>query len=119
MRYQLRKRLLREQDLTLDKALLTCRAEDESGKQLKSMDDDVSATVVHSLKSRSRRLSVKGPRPSTELEHWIFNCRLCGSQHAKEKCSAFWKKFTQIECNRLNHFAKVCRDRKKVAVLSE
>ena len=78
------------------------------------MDDDV---VVHSLKSRSRRLSVKGPRPSMDIEHWIFNCRLCDSQHAKEKCSAFWKRFTV--CNRLNHFAKVCRDRKKVAVLSE
>eukprot|EP00731_Ephydatia_muelleri_P019042 Em0011g1082a len=35
-----------EQDLTLDKALHTCRAE------LKSMDDDVADTVVHSLKSK-------------------------------------------------------------------
>ena len=112
---RIKERLLREQDLTLDKALHTCRADEESNKQLKSMDDDVADTIVHSLKSRSR--NVKGPRSSMESEHWIFSCRFCGSQHAKGKCPAFGKKCTQ--CDRLNHFAKVCRDRKKVAVLSE
>ena len=112
---RIKERLLREQDLTLDKALHTCRADEESKKQLKSMDDDMADTVVHSLKSRSR--NVKGPRPSIESEQWIFSCRFCGSQHAKGKRPAFGKKYTQ--CNRLNHFAKVCRDRKKVAVLLE
>ena len=78
---RIKERLLREQDLTFDKAPHTCHAEEESKTQLKSMNDDVADTVVHSLKSRPR--SVKGPRPSTESEHW--NCRFCSFQHAKGK----------------------------------
>ena len=86
---RIKERLLREQDLTLDKALHTCRADEEA---VKSMDDDAADAVVHSLKSRSR--NVKGPRPSMESEHWIFSCHFCGSQHANRKCPAFGKKCT-------------------------
>ena len=56
---RIKERLLREQDLTLDKALHTCRADEESNKQLKSMDDDVASSVVVSVVLNMQKESVQ------------------------------------------------------------
>lgn len=86
---RVQERLLREPDLSLQKALSICRAAEATKEQLKSLRGEVS------LKSSVDVVKSKG------------ECRNCGRQHPPKSCAAFGKQCHK--CGKNNHYAKVCR----------
>jgi hypothetical protein len=127
---QLRERLLRVADLTLDKCVKDCQASELSKLQMKTLDKDTPSTLVHAVSSRghggarpkhhnayqTKRDSPKIHDSSTQSKKMsqsanaqILACKFCGGQHERNrsKCPAYGK--TCSNCKRRNHFAKVCR----------
>ena len=90
-----RSRLLREPDLTLDKAIDMVRSDEVSSKRLQRMEGE---TVNYANYSQTRRK----PAPP---------CRYCGGYHQKGNCPAYGQ--TCKKCQKLHHFAKVCRANSK------
>ncbi len=83
-------RLLRSEDLTLEKAVTVCKAEEESLKQIRHLGQD---TSVHSVKKKfdnKPRKEHKWDKPKTEnsTNKTAFNCRNCGKVHGKRECPA-------------------------------
>ena len=100
----LRIRLLRDADLTLNAAIDLCRASEQAAMQSKVLQkDDSEVNFVHQNSGRTR----KPPRDSSEVGT-IVNCKYCGSSHArvKEKCPAFGQECSK--CSKKNHFARCC-----------
>ena len=84
-----RSRLLREPDLTLDKAIDMVRSDEVSSKRLQRMEGE---TVNYANYSQTRRKSAPP-------------CRYCGGYHQKRNCPAYGQ--TCKKCQKLHHFAKV------------
>ena len=102
----LRKKLLQEPTLTLQRSIYMCRAHLATQSQLHSMKTDQVSRVSH-VKPRSSfrqgnpsNTSTSTTRPTTKRE-----CSLCGGVHEmrKDKCPAFGKVCTK--CGTPNHFA--------------
>lgn len=139
---QVKLRLLREDKLTLKSALSICRAEEESKKQMKNLNEE-SASDVHSLRqkksvnrnsvyannnntinrsmpnrSSDRGKSVsytKGKRNSRN--NFVFKCKKCATDHPKRQCPAFGKICNK--CRKTNHFAVCCRSDMNIHGLQE
>ena len=98
---KVKERLLRERDLTLDKAMDLCRAEEQAKKLLKCISEEASAdlSLVHVVNPRPKRQSTAShKKPLNEdtgvvkpvtTQHTDSNCRNCGYQHKRDKCPAF------------------------------
>lgn len=110
-----RRRLLREQALTLAKALELCRAAELTDITLRSMEQDKPQT--DSINAASRQPSNKAPRPNWKQQKKYTTatatgngsaCRYCGVHHGRgrEQCSAYGK--VCKACGTPNHFARVC-----------
>lgn len=84
-------KLLREPDLTLNKAIDICRAREVSKQQLKVLQNENS--TVSAVKTT------------------LQECGYCGYRHEKNKCPAFKK--TCAKCKGKNHFARVCKSEVK------
>lgn len=103
-----RSRLLRETDLTLQKAIDTCRAAETSTQQMKAIQGMSAEGNVDIVKKK-----VLKNKPNKAVEHKPVNsheCGKCGYKHEPRKCPAFGK-FCK-NCNRKNHFAKKCKSKK-------
>ena len=106
-----RKLLLKEPELTLDKAKEICLmhelAEDDN-KDINA-DPDVQTSTVNAIKSRRPK-----PQPrkftQTRLQSaepmQTRNCKYCGRSHTAKLCPAFGKQCTK--CKKCNRFAHVC-----------
>ncbi|KAL5479802.1 hypothetical protein EMCRGX_G023380 [Ephydatia muelleri] len=126
---KIKERLLRERDLTLDKAIDLCRAEEQSKTQLKCISEEVSAdlSLVHAINPRPKRQPTvsHGSLPNEEAgavkpisnQHPTSICRNCGYQHKRDKCPAFGKRCNK--CHKFNHFARYCRSSKGVSTLTQ
>ena len=118
----MKERLLRVNDLTLEKAADYCRAAEASKIQAMAMEENKSLVEVvkkveghadqvqtgsrgHRVKYEDRRMS-----KSIQAEAQEYNCKKCGYRHVPRTCPAFRKK-CKI-CNEENHFAKMCKQRK-------
>ncbi|KAK3103001.1 hypothetical protein FSP39_015684 [Pinctada imbricata] len=105
-----RRRLLRESDLTLEKAMEICRAAETSDSQMKSFvetkpDQQVDAVRKGGRKSEPKPKSNSGTRPKE------INCKQCGRTHVWNRCPAYG----QIchKCGKPDHFANTCKVAKK------
>ena len=101
---QLRGRLLRQGDISLDKVLEICRSHEASEKQLKDLNSvkkisDVAVNVVSS-KSEDKRFN-----------SGLAECKYCGYKHifGKSNCSAA-NKNCDI-CGAQGHFKKKCSNK--------
>jgi hypothetical protein len=99
---RLKDRLLRESNLDLNKTVQICKAAELAGVQLKTIQNDPDSCQV---------LSVKKP------VSFINDCKFCGQSHKVRQCPAYGQRCTI--CKRLNHFAKVCRVKKRVYSVEE
>ena len=101
-----RQRLLRVEDLSLDKAISICRADAESKQSSQYLTEN--SDRVHMLrKSHSaQRTPKKGTRHST-TEPMRQPSGSCGLRHPRKQCPAYGKQCHK--CNKFNHFAKYCR----------
>ena len=84
-------RLLREKDLTLDRAIDICRSSETATQHSQRMEPTQPVNFVQKKKSDTK---------------YIKNCKYCGSDHKKGKCSAYGE--TCSKCKKKNHLAKVC-----------
>ena len=97
-----RKRLLREKDLTLEKAVEMIRAAERAAEQTKKIDGEVE--TVNAVAKSSYHAKSSGARPPK-----FGTCKFCGDKHEfiKEKCPAYGKRCRK--CHGRNHIDKVCK----------
>ncbi|CAB4013810.1 Hypothetical predicted protein [Paramuricea clavata] len=115
---RLQARMLREDDLTLDKAISICKADEESRKQLKGLTKDDSFKVS-SVKKSSRKGNNEGRPANFGREKQkissgglgeVIKFSKCRRDHPSKQCPAYGK--VCHACRKLNHLAKYFRSRK-------
>ena len=89
-------RLLRENALTLERAIEIYKASQISRQQLKELDAKSNITV-HAVETHK-------PQKKDQL---VTNCSFCSSSHQYGKCPAYGK--VCHKCKGKNHFEKACR----------
>ncbi|GFO18966.1 polyprotein [Plakobranchus ocellatus] len=114
---KIKERLLREDKLTLDKAIDICRAAEESQKHVKMFETDVNLAVNKIKKNRGldnaqrRKHAVNQPeaRPTTypQARSKTNQCPRCGYEHPPRSCPAYGK--TCGACGKQNHFKSQCQ----------
>ncbi|GFT25449.1 transposon Tf2-6 polyprotein [Nephila pilipes] len=92
----LQERLLRENNLSLEKAIEIVRAAEASREQIRNMKYET-ATINYVKKKKN----LNQPKKSSQYE-----CKKCGRKHKPRECPAFRKICTK--CNKKNLFAVKC-----------
>lgn len=91
-----RRRLLRESDLTLVKAIDACRSNEATAEQMQHLNQDLpkgaSAVPVHAVD---------------------FECNKCGGVHKPRQCPAYGRNCHR--CNKLNHYAHKCPNKSQIS----
>ena len=111
-------RLLKEEDLDLNKTVNICRASEIANRQLQSMKLDQTGKQVNAMGTQAKRFNNKQPRKSNPLRNppgkrkpkqTVTKCTRCGSpeKHKLEDCRAYGQ--TCLVCKKKSHFATVCR----------
>ena len=93
----IRSRLLREADLTLQRAMDVCKTSERAALHQQLMEAGEVETT-HYVKNKKH---AKGKSKATN------KCIYCGLEHEKGKCAAYGK--TCSKCGKQNHFAEVCK----------
>ena len=112
---QVKERLLREEKLTLEKAISMARASEASKEQIKVMGPkeqnvNIENPTVNEIRAgggRQEKNPRRRPRPGSGSQKG--KCSFCGSSHSWGSCPASGK--TRDYCQKRDHFAKVCRKR--------
>jgi len=118
---RIKERLLREDELTLDKAITICRADEESKEQIKKLSEDIPS--VHGVrKFQKQKGKWEGKQSKQHIEGKqatsnTFSCRNCGTKHAIRQCPAYGK--TCHKCQKLNHYQKYCKSKKVFGIDNE
>ena len=108
----LRERLLRDADLTLDKAIASGHAAEETrlhAKELNSFQNNVEVNKVSRKQGydvRKKTTSNKFDKQSKRSWDVIKRCKFCNSTHNRGQCPAYGKKCRA--CKQLNHFQMCC-----------
>ncbi|XP_015755742.1 PREDICTED: uncharacterized protein LOC107335261 [Acropora digitifera] len=111
-------RLLKEEDLDLNKTVNICRASEIASRQLKSMKLGQTSEQVNTVGTQAKRFNNKQPRKSNPTRNTrvkrkpkqtVTKCTRCGGpeKHKLEECRAYGQ--TCLVCKKPNHFATVCR----------
>lgn len=111
-----RRRLLRQKDLTLASAIEICRAAEMTDIRIQAIAQDRPIDTVHATDGRRPRPPPRQERPdriqNSTTNTWdSATCRFCGNTHRRGRdfCPAFGKNCRS--CGTANHFAKVCMKR--------
>lgn len=112
-----RKKLLSENELTIERTINVCRAAEKANEGMESLknEEDKEAKLAW-LKGKSKNSAAKGMNSYSLSE---TKCKFCLRQHqfGRKNCPAWGKRCH--ECNEVNHFAKsvICkRDNVEVGV---
>ena len=103
---KIRERLLRCNDLTLQKAIDIVKAVEQTEQQVKNIKDE---NQVNSLKNRRKHDSLTDVKQSSfdkSGKGTKIDCSSCGRKHARKDCTAFGK--TCRKCGGKNHFQAKC-----------
>ena len=112
----LRKQLLQRKDLNFSSCLEACRSFEATTRQMKVMS---TTEKVHSVQHKEKRPPAKDKqtmKTPTKDTLRSGNCGYCGLQHKKgaANCPAYGKCCSA--CNKMNHYARQCRAKKKSAL---
>ena len=114
---KMRERLLRLNDLTLQKAVDLIKAAEQTEQQVKLMSGNPGGTAnVNTLKQGSGKNNNSFKKTHQKREVSRDLCGRCGTKHAKKNCQAFGQKCRR--CGNLNHYQSLCRT-KLVASVGE
>ena len=105
-----KKRLLGEDKLTLDKAISICRAEEESVKKIQKMNEEQGNTL-HFVKNKGKSRGATGGARPKEYSDKKFQCGKCWLMHEGRKCPAYGK--LCHKCSKPHHFAEFCKPKFK------
>ncbi len=131
---QLKDRLLREDDLMLEKCIKMCKAFEMTEEQMKTLSDENKIQVLkcktpkvteyEQFRSRPKQkdnnkklASQKYESRASVRETKTERCGRCGKFHLKFQCPAYNK--TCHNCNKKHHFAKMCRFKRNVNVVND
>ena len=106
-----RKSLLEIQNLTLEKSIDICKANEASEIRMKQMH---SAQDVNAVRHNKSYKSNKGKKVKD-----VNKCKFCNTKHVMKRkaCPAWGKKCTA--CKQMNHFAEVCKLKKDIHTIDE
>lgn len=107
---KVRERLLRESKLTSQKTDEICRASESTAAQMKEVGRTESVSAVGFNNKPGRQRVNQWDNNNTE-QTATKECGNCGRKHEPDKCRARGK--TCNECGKRNHFAAMCRSRKR------
>ena len=108
-----RSRLLREPDLTLQKALDICRANEATATQMKLLTSGGGASAEASGIADIDLHTVERSKAQTNKQ-----CGRCGSRHTwQQSCPAIGAECRK--CGRKNHFARACRSKPKIDTIKQ
>ena len=119
---QLQERLLREPDLTLDRAILLCKADEDTIKQTTEIQKHTGTaeSKVDAIKTKYKgKKQFTKSKPAYQKQSvqqssskTVRGCRYCGKTHGKGQCPAYGKICSSY--NKRNHFASVCLSSKQI-----
>ena len=119
---KLQERLLREPDLTLDRAILLCKADEDTIKQTTEIQKHTGTaeSKVDAIKTKYKgKKQFTKSKPAYQKQSvqqssskTVRGCRYCGKTHGKGQCPAYGKICSS--CNKRNHFASVCLSSKQI-----
>ena len=102
---KLRERLLRETDLTLEKAIKLCRITEQSQNQSKIFISPTTQTGnIDSVKKEAP--PVDTAKSKNEDPRRIMKCKFCAASHDRGNCPAYGA--TCHKCKGRNHYARCC-----------
>ena len=124
----MRERLLKDHNMTLDKAINLCRADENSKQQSLAMtNNEASAVGIHKLSSKEyQKHAKKSSKFKSKSEHnkqdrskhynteKTHKCSRCGTRHISGSCPAYGQ--VCHKCKRKNHYATVCRAQNTIGV---
>lgn len=124
-----RRRLLREDRLTLERCIAVCRATECTQQQMLSFTgaEECNTPMVHAVTqsaqaarvpaqtgrergATAKRMGQMRRRDDTYERDNVTDCLYCGQTHVRRRCPAYRK--TCTNCKKMNHFAKVCKSKK-------
>ena len=95
-----RKALLQEKELTLEKAADICRCTEATSQYMTKM---APSSTQPETEEAVAEMSAKAERPKPAE---LMNCKFCAEKHRRGRCSAFGKLCSN--CGKANHLAKCC-----------
>ena len=101
-----KERLLREADLTLEKALDICRTSETTKQQISAMQTTKPAEDEVYRIEKSKFQPSRQQHSSASIQ-----CDYCGTKHQPRQCPAYGK--TCNRCSKRNHFSSVCKSAPK------
>ena len=110
---KVRERLLRDNKLTLEKALDIVRAAESTTAQMKEMNLEAG---IHAVRQTQQHDGSKEDVPKSD-KVVIKDCKYCGRDHEKRQCPAFGQ--TCRKCGVKNHFAVKCQAKSKVSAVHD
>ncbi|XP_077536748.1 uncharacterized protein LOC144149087 [Haemaphysalis longicornis] len=109
-----REKLLADPAIDLEKTVHMCKGSEQATKQLKEITTkDAEAKLLDALETKTKKKWPSKGKARTE-EPQQRQCQYCGGTHRRKECPAYGKKC--ITCNKMGHFAAVCRSRKQKEV---
>ena len=108
---KMRERLLRCNDLTLQKAVDLIKAAEQTEHQVKLMGASANVNALKQGRSKNNRPSMPSRAANSKHQKQTSrgNCGRCGTSHAKQKCPAFGQKCHR--CGNMNHYQSLCRSK--------
>lgn len=107
----LKERLLRDNALTLLKAIDVCRSAELAKTQMQAMQTPhvVQDAAVDAVKKAERRTHTGGwnKSNSSAMRKTISVCHKCGNKHEPRQCPAYGA--ACHKCGKNNHFSKMCK----------
>lgn len=113
---KVQERLLREQNLTLQRAIAIARAAEAANLHMKTLNsEEVTVNALKKLNvkaNKSKKFKWKQKSKDVKLQDQGKRvCGRCGQNHKFKQCPA-WNKECK-KCNRMNHFAEMCKVSRK------
>ena len=112
----LRERLLRDGDLTLEKAIAAGHAAEETKRHAQELKEHQESADLHKVNRSKDSQSRRPDKKSKQPDNTINKCKFCGGSHQRGKCPAYSKRC--YKCHRKNHF-EVCCPEKEVNSVAE
>ena len=108
---KLQERLLKEDNLTLDRVVKLGRTNDIATRQMRVIHPaEQGAIAAVGMKPQSRNSSQTGSQNGSRLRReesqGAFDCRRCGTKHKPKNCPAF--RFKCTNCDYRGHYTKNC-----------
>ena len=108
---RLRERLLREANLTLDKAIQAGQASEETKEQSRVLATESAA--IASIRNKQKNAGKKSKsNDQKDRQTQINSCKFCGGSHLRGQCPAYNKRCTK--CNKKGHYSSCCFAKKSV-----